>query len=66
MVGTVKFFNEERGFGFLIGDDGNDYFCHYSNIQMEGHRILFEGQSVQFEPSKNEKGLLAKNIMVQE
>lgn len=65
MLGKVKWFNEEKGFGFIDGDDGKSYFCHYSSIEMLGHKILFEDQPVQFEPGENEKGLFAKNIIVQ-
>jgi len=44
--GTVKWFNARRGYGFLTGEDGNDYFVHHSNIVMDGFRTLRSGQAV--------------------
>jgi len=65
MKGVVKFFIEGKGYGFITSDeDGKDYFIHYSEIKMEGHKILDRDQPVEFEPSENEKGLLAKNITI--
>jgi CspA family cold shock protein len=62
-TGTVKWFNGEKGFGFIAQDDGGaDVFAHYSNISAEGFRDLPEGQKVEFEVTENEKGLLAENI----
>ena len=46
--GTVKWFNAEKGFGFITVDDGQDVFVHYSNIDMSGFRVLEEGQAVEF------------------
>lgn len=66
MKGKVKFFDEKRGFGFLLGDDNQDYFVHYSDLKMDGRRSLLDGESVQFEPSENEKGRLAKEVRVPE
>ena len=66
MLGRVKFFNMERGFGFISADDGQDYFCHISEVRTEGIKILIKDQSVEFEESKNSKGLLARNIIIQE
>lgn len=66
MLGKVKWFNEERGYGFIVGDDNKDYFAHVSEIKTNGFKDLIEGQPVEFEPSENEKGLLAKSITVQE
>jgi len=47
-TGTVKFFNTQKGFGFITGVDGNDYFVHFSAIQMDGHKSLADGEQVQF------------------
>lgn len=49
MEGTVKWFNSQKGYGFIIGEDGKDYFIHYSQIQMEGFKTLSEGDIVSFE-----------------
>ena len=56
-AGTVKFFNNEKGYGFISRDDGNDVFVHYSNITGEGYRSLEEGQAVEFEIGPGRKGL---------
>ena len=64
MEGTVKWFNESKGYGFIKGNDGNDYFAHFKEIQIEGYKILKEGQAVTFEASESEKGLVAMNIVV--
>lgn len=60
--GKVKWFNPEKGYGFITQDGGNDVFVHYSAIQGEGFRTLEEGQEVEFEVVKNEKGLAAANV----
>ncbi|MER3395861.1 MAG: cold-shock protein [Acidimicrobiia bacterium] len=62
--GTVKFFNTEKGFGFITREDGNDVFVHYSNIQGEGYRTLKEGQRVEFEIGPGRKGEEARNVRV--
>ncbi|HAG21881.1 MAG TPA: cold-shock protein, partial [Synergistaceae bacterium] len=49
MQGTVKWFNEAKGYGFITTDEGNDVFVHFSAIQMDGFKTLSEGQRVQFE-----------------
>jgi len=54
--GTVKFFNNEKGYGFISRDDGDDVFVHYSNIAGEGYRTLEEGQVVEFEIGPGRKG----------
>ncbi|HIG24476.1 MAG TPA: cold-shock protein [Acidimicrobiia bacterium] len=54
--GTVKFFNAEKGYGFISVDDGEDVFVHYSNIDGSGYRSLDEGQTVEFEVGEGRKG----------
>jgi len=61
-TGTVKFFNAERGFGFISREQGDDVFVHYSNIVSDGFRSLQEGQRVQFEIVKGRKGDEAQNV----
>jgi CspA family cold shock protein len=60
--GTVKWFNGQKGYGFITKDDGQDVFVHYSAIQGEGFRTLDEGQRVQFEITEGPKGLQATNV----
>jgi CspA family cold shock protein len=61
--GTVKWFNGEKGFGFISQDDGgSDVFAHYSNINAQGFRELREGQRVEFDVTQGQKGLQAENI----
>jgi cold shock protein len=62
MTGTVKWFNSEKGFGFITGDDGVDVFAHYSQIQADGFRNLEEGQKVTFEVAQGQKGPQAEKI----
>lgn len=62
MKGTVKWFNEEKGFGFITGEDGKDVFAHFSEIQKDGFKKLTEGESVTFEVTTGPKGLVATNI----
>ena len=64
MKGTVKWFNKEKGFGFITGEDGKDDFAHFSQIQKEGFKELFEGQEVEFEITEGQKGPQASNIVV--
>jgi len=61
--GTVKWFNDEKGFGF-IESQGKDYFVHYKDIQREGFKTLREKDAVNFEPSTSHKGLIAKSVQV--
>ncbi|MFN8038446.1 MAG: cold shock domain-containing protein [Acidimicrobiales bacterium] len=63
-TGTVKFFNNEKGYGFISRDDGDDVFVHYSNIQGSGYRSLEEGQKVEFEIGPGRKGDEAQNVRV--
>lgn len=60
--GTVKWFNESKGFGFITQEDGTDVFAHYSEIQGEGFKTLAEGDKVSFEVVDGEKGPKALNI----
>lgn len=60
--GTVKWFNSEKGFGFIAVDDGADVFVHYSAIDMDGYRSLEEGQRVEFEISQGQKGPQADGV----
>ncbi|MDB4995042.1 MAG: cold-shock protein CspA [Myxococcaceae bacterium] len=62
-TGTVKWFNESKGFGFIKQDNGgDDVFCHYSAIQANGFRTLAEGQPVEFDVKQGPKGLQAENV----
>ena len=62
MQGTVKFFNNEKGYGFISRDDGDDVFVHHSNIAGEGYKSLDEGQKVEFEIGQGRKGDEAQNV----
>ena len=62
MNGTVKWFNAEKGYGFITGEDGKDVFAHFSQIQANGFKSLEEGQKVTFEVAQGQKGLQAENI----
>lgn len=63
-TGTVKFFSDERGFGFISREGGDDVFVHHSNIQGEGHRTLAQGDRVEFEAAPGRKGEEARNVRV--
>lgn len=60
--GTVKWFNAEKGFGFITQEDGTDVFAHFSAIQSDGFKTLDEGQAVTFEVEEGQRGLQATNI----
>ena len=60
--GTVKWFNEKKGYGFLSREDGDDVFVHYTAIQREGFKTLREGESVEFEVQERPKGTQAVNV----
>ena len=61
-TGTVKFFNAEKGFGFISRESGNDVFVHYSQIQSNGYKTLEEGQTVEFDVAPGRKGEEAQNV----
>ncbi len=61
--GTVKWFNESKGFGFVTSEDGSDVFVHYSSIQGDGFKTLAEGDRVSFDIEKGPKGPKAINVM---
>jgi CspA family cold shock protein len=61
-TGTVKWFNAEKGYGFISQPGGADVFVHHSAIQMSGYRSLEEGQTVEFEVQEGQKGLQAANV----
>ncbi len=63
-TGTVKFFNAEKGFGFISRPDGDDVFVHFSNIEGSGYRNLEEGQTVEFEIGPGRKGDEARSVRV--
>jgi len=60
--GTVKWFNDSKGFGFLAQESGDDVFVHHSAIEMEGFKSLNEGDNVEFEVTQGPKGLQASNV----
>jgi cold shock protein len=64
MQGTVKFFNAEKGFGFIARDGEGDLFVHFSSIQTDGFKTLNEGDTVEFEVGQGRKGEEAQNVRV--
>ena len=64
MQGTVKWFNAEKGFGFIESNQGGDVFVHFSAIQSEGFKTLDEGQKVEFDVTEGNRGPQAANVVV--
>ncbi|MDD3171572.1 MAG: cold-shock protein [Bacilli bacterium] len=64
LTGVVKWFDSEKGYGFITMEDGKDIFVHYSVINSEGHKTLVQGQKVSFETAEGNRGLQAKNVTV--
>jgi CspA family cold shock protein len=60
--GTVKFFNAEKGYGFISRDQGEDVFVHFSQIQVDGYKTLEDGQRVEFDVGQGRKGEEAQNV----
>lgn len=60
--GIIKWFNNDKGYGFINGSVGEDIFVHYTAIKQEGYKTLSEGQTVEFDLIKTEKGLQATNV----
>ncbi len=63
LMGTVKWFNATKGYGFIGRDEGEDVFVHFSAVDMEGYRRLKEGQKVEFSVEQGPKGLQAANVI---
>ena len=61
--GTVKWFNNQKGYGFISDEAGNDVFVHYTGLNMEGYKTLEEGQSVEYEVTEGAKGPQAINVV---
>ena len=62
MKGTVKMFNKEKGYGFVHGDDGVDYFFHYSELQMDNYKTAEQGEHVEFDVQQSDRGPRAAKI----
>ncbi|HUV16204.1 MAG TPA: cold-shock protein [Pelolinea sp.] len=63
LTGTVKWFNPSKGYGFIGREDSEDVFVHYSSIQMDGYRVLKQGQIVEFEVEEGPKGVQATSVI---
>ncbi|MCR5542752.1 MAG: cold-shock protein [Eubacterium sp.] len=63
-TGTVKWFNNQKGYGFITDEEGKDVFVHFSGLNMEGFKTLEEGQKVEFDLTEGEKGPQATNVTV--
>ncbi len=61
--GTVKWFNNQKGYGFISDEAGNDVFVHYTGLNMEGYKTLEEGQAVEYDLTDGEKGPQAVNVV---
>jgi CspA family cold shock protein len=61
--GTVKWFSEEKGYGFIAQEEGKDIFVHFSSISMPGFKTLNEGEVVEFDIEESDRGLVAKNVV---
>lgn len=64
LKGTVKWFDSEKGFGFIVTEDGKDLFVHYSAINSSGHKTLEQGQNVSFDITEGNRGEQASNVTV--
>lgn len=64
MTGTVKWFNAEKGYGFIKDEDGKDIFVHFSSINSDGYKTLEEGQKVTYDLVESDRGPQAKNVTV--
>ena len=62
-TGRVKWFNNSKGYGFIVQEDGPELFVHYSAVQGDGYKTLVEGQAVQFEVTESDKGPQAANVV---
>ncbi|MBQ7146553.1 MAG: cold shock domain-containing protein [Lachnospiraceae bacterium] len=63
MKGTIKWFNNQKGYGFITDEDGRDVFVHFSGLVMEGYKSIEEGAAVEFEVTDGEKGPQAINVV---
>ncbi|MDD3477823.1 MAG: cold shock domain-containing protein [Candidatus Izemoplasmatales bacterium] len=63
MTGKVKWFNAEKGYGFITASDGKEYFAHFSQIKKDGYKSLAEGEAVSFDVTQGQKGPQASNIV---
>ena len=63
-VGKVKWFNSEKGFGFITSEEGKDIFVHFSAIQADGYKTLEEGQTVDYDVAETDRGPQAQNVVV--
>jgi CspA family cold shock protein len=61
-TGTVKWFDTKKGFGFIVNEDGKDVFVHFSSIEGDGFRALKDGETVEYEELRGDKGLSAKTV----
>lgn len=66
LTGTVKWFNEEKGYGFIAGEDNNDVFVHYSDIVATGYRKLEKGQKVEYEVTEHNGRMKAINVVIRD